>query len=296
MATWGVAALYGVLAISFLVSMRPARLGRDVDRAAGRAGLGVPMQLRPLLLRRMRATRIGEMAGAALGLAVSFGVLERTPNSAGSSSLVVQTLLIALSGVGAALGGLVAAQATSGPGPRIAREHVPRVADYISPIERLVVLGAAALTTVVGLLPLALRPIERSTAPSIAPSTALGLVALGVWLVFELVARRIVSRPQPAASAAHLAWNDALRSAAIRRLAAVSAMVSAFGLALVVFVEADALLPRSSAQLLELCVLCGVAAACIAARMWMSLRLPSRYFRDRLWPDAVPFQPEGAAS
>lgn len=284
----GIVALYGVLVISFAVAIRPSRLQRDVDRAAGRAGLGVPTQLRPLLLRRVRATRIGEMAGAAVGLAVPFGILHRASNSVVWWTFTVQPLLIAFAGIGAAIGGLVAAQLTFPAGPRVARERVLRVADYIDPVERFTVLAAAALVTAVGLLPVALRAVGPRTLPAVA----VGLTAFGVWLGFELVARRIVARPERAGSAAHLAWNDAIRSAAIRRLAAVTAVMSSFGLLLVVLIEAEALLPRDAAQLLEWSVLFGVVFSCIAARAWVWLRLPGRYFRDRLWPDAVPFQAE----
>jgi hypothetical protein len=202
----------------------------------------------------------------------------------------VQGSIVAGGGIGGFVGGLVAARGLAAPGRRVARDRAVRVDDYISPVERNGVLAGAALAILVGVLSLVLGPADADVPVGLAAAAA-----LLAWGGFEVAARRLVDRPQTAETALQLAWDDALRSNAVRRLAGSAGAVALFALLLAVWFETRALLPADAAEWVVLAVLVGVVAVLAAIRFWLGRSAPGRYFRDRLWPDTIVYLPEQVA-
>ena len=176
------------------------------------------------------------------------------------------------------------------PGPRVARPTEVTIGDYVAPIERRGLWVAAAVALGVAALPVMLRgagaldpgPISGGTVllAAVVPLVAVGLV--------ELASRAVLAQRQVAATPLALAWDDALRSVALRDIVT-------FGLMVVVLAPL-ALLNHLTENLeggwpanaalglllgLTLLLLMAVAAAAVVAL----LQQPQRWFRRRLWPD-----------
>lgn len=279
-----------VLVVGAVLFVRRASVERGVDRIADTAGLGVPPEIRPVLLRRTRATRIGELLGAVAGAAIgAAGVALH--GDVPTRTFVLQGAIFGIGTAGGLLGGLIAAHALPLPGRRVARERVVRVADYISPVERGGALAAMLLALGVGVTSLASGPVRADVA--VAVST---VVAVAAWGAAELIARRIVAQRQPAGTALALAWEDALRAAAIRRLTAAAALIAVFAMLTALRFATRALLPASDADDVVAAVALGALVVMVAVRLALGPTLPGRWFRRRLWPDAVAYAPEPVAS
>jgi hypothetical protein len=141
-----------------------------------------------------------------------------------------------------------------------------------------------------GVVSVAFGPAQPRVA--LAITTA---VALAGWAGFELAARRIVGRPQAADSALQLAWDDALRAGAIRRLAGAAGAIATFALLASAWIEASADLSQRDAEGVMFTCLIGIIAVLIVVRFLLSSTDRGRYFRDRLWPDTVAYVPEQVA-
>ena len=282
---WRLLAGYAVvvLVVGLLLSRRRAGAERAVDKAANAAGLGVTPEIRPLLLRRIRIMRVGDLIGAAVGLALA-ALLVTLRTEIPVQTWAVQGTIVAGGAAGGLIGGLVATHGLPAPGRRVARDRAVRVADYISPIERAGALIGMLLTALFGVLSLTLGSADARVA------VATGVAVAG-WLGFELVARLLIARPQSADSALQLAWDDALRADSVRRLAGASGAVSLLSLLTATWFETHALLPADEADGVVLAILVGVVAVLVVLRLSPVRTGLGRYFRDRLWPDTVAYTP-----
>jgi hypothetical protein len=278
-----------VTAVGALVFLRRRGVERALDRAADVAGLGVPPEIRPLLLRRTRAVQIATGAGAVAGMTLG-AFLSSTPLGEPIRYYALQGSVVLGGGVGIAVGGLVAARALPTAGRRVARARAVQVADYISPVERRGALVAMLIVVVFCVLASTFGASRSRVALDVCAA-----IAVADWIGFELVARRIVARPQAADTALQLAWDDALRAGAIRRLAGSSAAIAMFALLASIWFETSLVLSPSDAEGVVFTCVVGVAAVLLVIRFWLSAAEPGRYFRDRLWPDTVAYAPETVA-
>lgn len=278
-----------VLVVGVLVFLRRRGVERALAKAADTAGLGVPPEIRPLLLRRTRAIQIATLAGAVSGMTLG-AYLSSTHLGEPIRYYALQGSVVLGGGVGIAVGGLMAARALPTGGRRLARGRAVRVADYISPVERRGALVAMLVVVVFCILSSAYGPDRPRVALVVSAA-----IAVAGWIGFELVARRIVGRPQSADTALQLAWDDALRAGAIRRLAGASSAITMFALLASIWFESTVDLSQRDAEGLVFTCAVGVVVVLLVIRFWLSTAEPGRYFRDRLWPDAVAYVPETVA-
>jgi hypothetical protein len=218
-----------VFSFTPLSSSKPAKRAGELDKYARRLGVAVPVdtadRIIGQLIRRERALLTGGLTGIVLA------VLTALLLPGGFNAGYVPVLVFGGLGVGSAIGAALASSAsalTSLTGPRVARSSTPGYADYVPPLERwsgrllpalaLVAVLAAWIAFTVGALGDA-----RLTSAYIWTSAGawLAYAAVAGLLVSEALARRILDRGQPAASATDLAWSDGLRAQALRDLHAV---------------------------------------------------------------------------
>lgn len=178
------------------------------------------------------------------------------------------------------------------PGPRVARPTEVTIADYVAPIERRGLWVAAAVALGVAAMPVLLRGAGALDPGPVADGTLLlaAVVPLGAVGLVELASRAVLAQRQVAATPLALAWDDALRSIALRDIVT-------FGIMTVVLAPL-ALLSHLSDNLeggwpgnaalgvvlgLTLLLLLALAATALVA----VIQQPQRWFRRRLWPDPV---------
>ena len=168
-------------------------------------------------------TFAGMLVGAMVGLLGSIPSIMRFDPSDDATLAVTQATYIlpfALMCVGAGLGGFLAA-ARDVPGPvRVASIQTPRLADSVHWSALLVTRVQMALLIAAAL---AATRYDTWTGNSFDPleHALLAGVIVGlplVWVVVEVVARRLVAAPQPSADAISFFWRDAVRGDLLRQL------------------------------------------------------------------------------
>jgi hypothetical protein len=222
-----------LLLVAFLVvvavdAASPGRNGRQLARLAARMSLHLTPEVEPLVRARLRRRAWGVGLGGGLALAVVLGIGLAVPELQASAFASVAVFFAGFAGmgVGAASAAAVAVPRPAADAVRVARAAPPRVSDYVGPSERIgprVVTGLALVAFVVGGL-VAVTGLGGAFAPlslvewvaSAAGVTTLGAVVGLVAVEFAMA--RLVGRGQPAMSELDLAWDDALRSMALRDL------------------------------------------------------------------------------
>jgi len=168
-------------------------------------------------------TFAGMLVGAMVGLLGSLPSIVRFDPSDNASLAVTQAAYIlpfALMCVGAGIGGfLAAARDVRGP-VRVASTQTPRLADSVHWSALLVTRVQMALLIAAAL---AATRYDSWTGNSFGPlqHALLAGVIVGlplVWVVVEVVARRLVAAPQPSADAISFFWRDAVRGDLLRQL------------------------------------------------------------------------------
>jgi hypothetical protein len=185
--------------------------------------LPLPAELRAPLLRRIAARERWSVLGGSVAFTVAFVVVL----AAGWREQTGVVTMLAL-GIGASVGGVAAIMtgrhALNPDAPRVARARATSLRDYLTPGELLTIRLApvAALASVVAAtVLLAVLSPGRTSGAGAGPSTVAWVAAaatLLVWAASELVARRVLLRPQHAASQLELAWDDICRADALRGL------------------------------------------------------------------------------
>ena len=244
-------------------------------------------------LRLARREVAGVVTALVLVAAVSAWLLARgLPDTYGP--VIIWLVLTDFLGhaIGMAAVGWWEASRPAPPGPRVARPTEVTIGDYVAPIERRGLWVAAVVALGVAALPVMLRgagaldpgPVADGTAllAAVVPLLAVGLVELG--------SRAVLAQRQVASSALALAWDDALRSVALRD-------ILTFGLMLVVMTPlvllshlADNLeggWPGNAALGLVMGLSLVLVVAAGAVAVVALLQEPQRWFRRRLWPDPV---------
>ena len=241
--------------ISVLLVIGASRLDRAdrridnarLDRHADRMGLPLPRELRgPLAERgaaRERTIRAAGWIGLAIGalLGVGLEVLTDADGLGGAVMFVVASL-------GVQLGGAVAqwrqrATRSSRRAPRVEREPAPMAEHYSTKAEETgawAALGALLIVPAVAWMTVEVIPGEhpgaRAAAIAALVAAVLGLVA---WALLRGAETRTAQRPQYARDDVELAWDDAGRTTAIRRLRGLMAMVAPMPAAALVVMLAE---------------------------------------------------------
>jgi hypothetical protein len=235
-------------------------------------GLGIPDALDAKLRRRASIRSRWGNVGAIAGL-----LLALVPIRLEGVHLEYALLLVVLGfallgqGIGLAISSLVLQLSAASDGPRIARTRVVVVRDYIPfPLQLFSWLawGAGCVFAVVG------------SVSGTVPTQSIAIISLaGLSLIlFEIGARAIVQRGQPAGSTDELIWDDALRSSALRDL--LQAALMPVVLATIAFVRTGNAPVGPWTWTGVLVVMAFVVAEAV------TYRLTRRYYLERLWPNA----------
>lgn len=252
---------------------------RAADRFARRVDLALPPELVPVLSRRLvrrrRANLVAACVAVAALLAVVIWSLDASGESgdgtdlavAGLSMVAVAQLALAAAALAAQAGDLAH---RSQEGPRASHLPRPGLDDYLSPLELRLARGLAAATILTLAMLAATQPDRRGAVTGVAAA------CLGMWSLIELTARAVV-RARPAASDVQsLAFDDALRADAVRRLLGTTGVLP---LAAGLFVAQAGLWPAAGMALVGLYVAGAVAQSALSEHG--SVRT---HYRRRLWP------------
>ncbi|MDO5499904.1 MAG: hypothetical protein Q4F67_09515 [Propionibacteriaceae bacterium] len=295
------------LAIAIVLAAAPITGGhrtkineKELAKLPAKYGLPLPPPLRERVLSRVNPRERtallwglgGIVAGALAGLLVRFATA--------SQDSTTGVLVLFGGAVGMSLGsyrGVVRTQLPMSPdAPRVARSTETSLADYVTPAERwavrlvpgAMVLAIATVWLVWAQVPV--RPPGGLLAPLLA--TAIAAMILAVWALLAHARTRLVDRPQQAHDDLELAWDDALRGAAIRDLqdTAISlGLLGTFGL--LVLAGSWVIPPEVRANAEQLTLNLGLTALVVGAVCWIALLTPWGIGRSRrnpsraLWPD-----------
>lgn len=288
-----------VLSVAALVwiilLLTPGRRAATARRFARSIDLDLPPTLAPAIGRRLA---VRELAAMGTGLLLGWGSVAMLaaaidPDDAGL--LLAAAFLTFL--LGHAIGNGVTAwwevtRPVAPTGPRVARATVLTQGDYVAPVER---LGARVLVAVSVVVALGVLVADDAgwftgvTLPAFWIAAAL-VTPPALLAAHELLAARLVRRPQPAGSALDLAWDDAMRSQTLRDMVTVPLAAGAYAPLAVLGAlgeQLDGAWPRSVVfDIVHGALFVLLAALLVAAVIAMALR-PQRHFRERLWPRPV---------
>lgn len=295
----------GVVAMAIFASTgwlrwrRPAAAARLTRDFARRVDLGMDDAVEATVTARLtRRERAGGAGGLILGVAAAAtvaGATDPTPRDAYRFFAVFLGYA-----AGHAIGhGVVAWRESArrpADGPRLARATMPTYGDYVARHERVGSWVAAGIAVVLGAaFLLAGRGDVLDGAVPVALAVAAVVVPPVTVVVDELLARRLLDRPQVATSQTELAWDDALRARTLRDMVGVPLMTGYFAAVALLGEPAVGREGGGSVNTLRgglnvpFLVLLGggLVMAVVSARLG-----PEQHFRRRLWPD-VPRTPRG---
>lgn len=230
---------------------------------------------------RMRASGIGLLAGAVAGLGVAAlvdGLDEglTTFTFAGTALSVLATAWTI---------GVLRREPADGDSVRIARSEAVRLDDYVPPVE-LVTVRIAGTLALVGPILVSVAWMRGADVPTSAPwILGAATLSLVVWVLVEVLARRIVARGPRVGSPIAMAWDDALRAETLRRLIA---------LPLVFMIQATLPSAVEGARLLfgedgfwgtaGLIIAMTPAIGLLLLLVIVASATPERHYLRRLWP------------
>ena len=258
---------------------------RAADLFAREADLALPPELRPVLAQRLRRRRranlvagwMAVVAGLALALTgTAWGGGDGPGQGLGGGGVVA--VLLATAAVGQLAWGGAALAAQAGDVAARARQaprasHLPRpgLADYLAPAERWLARGLAAVAVLAALLLATSRPGHRGGLLAVAAA------CLGTWALIELTVQALVRARPAATDLQSLAFDDALRADAVRRLLGATAVLP-FVVGLVV---TQAGLRPAGTVLVVVYALGSLALSLLPGRAGARA-----HYRRRLWPAA----------
>ncbi|GAA3892136.1 hypothetical protein GCM10022381_37320 [Leifsonia kafniensis] len=255
--------------VVFVSTWHPSVQRMLTRRSQHAVGLPLPASLTDIVrlrqVRRVRAFIIGGLAGLLISTAfVWFVGADRS-----SPALLMLLCGFAVCGaLGTSIAALVGEATRSNEGVRVAHLSRRQLSDYVPRWERVLVWTAVALSTALVVL-LALLTAFADLRLSVFPEsfsvaallTCLAVLALGA---FELGGRLIIGRRQATESELELAWDDSLRSGAIRDLltaafllgaAGIGAGITEIGLAIVVQFDGNSMPPTAMDVVLAAAIL-----------------------------------------
>jgi hypothetical protein len=295
LSTWIAAGLLvGSCVLLWVSTHVPAVQRRLVVRASSAAGLGLPQASEPMVraaqVRRVR----GFSGGGVLGVIVAvFFVYLLGADRGGPATMFLLGGFVIVGALGGAIASVAGEVTRTGDGERVAHGRRARLADYVPRWERVgvrltVTLSLAAVGVLV-LLP-RVRELQVAVFPqSFSLAVVVSGLAVAALAAFEIGGRLLVARPQTTPSEEELAWDDALRSAAILDLVAAAFLLGAFGaffgiqdIAMAVRGTGGGLASVEAVNLFGLAVLGAGAAASV-------LTSSRRHFRRTLHADAAAY-------
>jgi len=289
----------------------PGRNGKQLAKVAARMSLPLTPEVEPLVRARLRRRAWGVGLGGGLALAAVLAVVLGVPELQGSpvAPAVVFVSGFAGMGVGAASAAAVAVPRPATDAVRVARAAPPRVSDYVGPSERIgprlvtglalaafVVCGIVAVTGLGG----AFAPLSPGEWATSVAGVCVLIAVVGLVLT-EVAMARLVDRGQPAMSELDLAWDDALRSMALRDLVTAPVVLGFVGVVGSMIVLGDAASGGGPGSLGNVVVgVLGLSfivplALAIGLAVWATTTKPHLHWWRTLWE---PYRPSttGAAS
>lgn len=216
------------LAVAVVPTLRRRTTARWIRRQNLPVASGLERAIEGAHAGRFLAQGLGGLVGLGLGL-----VFLLTPATVGAAPMGEWFLIAsALGGMVAGLGahGLRAALPPPAGSTRVAHATGQTVVTLMGAPLLYLARATVALGVVSGVF-VAVFPVGSAAGVPWALRNAVlvGLaVLLLVWLTTEAIAARLVRRPQPAGSAAELAWYDILRAEVVRDLYALPGTVALF--------------------------------------------------------------------
>ena len=298
---WFIAGFLILAAIVLIVlTFVPAYRAASVRMMARTVGLALPAgpldSLEANFASRSRASAFGALVGAVLvvtALVTGFIPTQDPPTLGGAAEI---WLLIGGWYVGMGVGAAVRALSARTPAPvgeRYARPGAVDMRDYLAPID----LVGGRIAVAAGVVVLTLATVVAVTGLGVAPTSVIfsigGIVVLlsvASLVVFEIAARRILDRAQPAASPEALAWDDAIRAMTVREIVTAPLSLGIWGslaigiLLMDSFREGNAW-PAGLIAVTALVVI--IAAGILGAATYSIATRPQQHYLRRLWPDVA---------
>lgn len=289
--------LMGIVTVFIGIATSTSRsVASAADRTASSLGLALLPELEDTVRRRVRRRTVFTMTGAVLGGIVGYGLVGLLPLETGffgsASTWLILVAWFAGLGVGATLSALTDRTSIDPDAPRFARTGVVGLADYSAPVERLtarVVVAVVLIVAVVTLVLLATGAMPpESRVGTIAPLIMSGIAALAL-AVYEIGGRRIATRGRPSASPAELAWDDALRSLAIRDMVSAPLFVGVYSAVMLVAAAMPAfrVVDDLTGLIVTGAIIGLIAVVAITAMVVSLLGRPQQHYLRRLWPEVA---------
>ncbi|RWZ52740.1 hypothetical protein ELQ90_02000 [Labedella phragmitis] len=300
---WNVPWAFVAVAVAIVISAAPFGFARSttarrkaLDRLAKSVNLAVPTardedeRIGARLATRERCIAIGGGLGIVAAILASFFV----PGFGDYGFASMGVFILALVGVaaGAAVSALSTTRDLPSDVPRIARLTTPTVRDYLPRLESVSATVAVALAVVatVAAIVTATTTMDANIGAFALP-IVITVLAVASLVGVALVSRRIVERGQRAGSTLELAWDDAIRSTALRDLIGVPLILGFAGVLvpMVVLIEDVPLRqPYTSADNIVAIVAMGVVGLVVLIGLVVAIvsvaSRPQQYYRRRLWP------------
>lgn len=234
------------VAISMVLSAAPVTGGgrtvneKQLNKLAGKLGLPLPLALRQPVLARVQGRERSVLIWGLIGIGAGAVTALLVRLVSGFHDIGPLLIMVAVSlgmSVGSYRGSLKPPNTLNPEAPRVARARMMDLSDYTTSGEQWAVRlvpAAIGLAMAGALVVWALVPVKPAGDLLQPLLGALGATAvLGTWWVLKHARAAIVDRAQHASNDLELAWDDALRTMALRDLqdsAVVSGMFATLGL------------------------------------------------------------------
>lgn len=220
--------------IPLLSARSPRARATALDSYARRVGLELVPEIEPRVEARLRRRERSVVLGAAIAGVTGLVIAALAPAPGGAlAGLSYEPLLIIVLAwcgyvIGAAAASLSETFDRDQDSPRIARAIQPQVHHYLSDAGRWT--GRIALALALVVYSAALIVVATNFGGIfdgmlgtylLGPATVSMLLALVLLVLAEVMTTRIVRHPQPASTSTELAWDDALKSLALRDVRSV---------------------------------------------------------------------------
>ena len=298
---WFIAGFLIIAALVLVVlTFVPAYRAASVRLMARTVGLALPAgpldSLEANFAGRSRASATGALIGAVLVVAalVTGVIPTQDPPSLGGAAEI--WLLVGGWYVGMGVGAAVRALSVRTPvpvGERFARPGAVDLRDYLAPID--LIGGRLAVTA--GIIVLTLATVVAVNGQGVSPVSVIfsvgGIVVLlsiASLIVFEIAARRILDRAQPAASPEALAWDDAIRAMTVREIVTAPLSLGVWGSLAIGILLSDGFSEGNAwpVGLIVVSVLVLIIAlGILVAAVYSIASKPQQHYLRRLWPDVA---------
>jgi hypothetical protein len=282
----------GLIAISFIGDAVSASWGKSAaTRFSRRFGLEVPAGMEGAIRASVRARRIGAPIGTTVAVTIAAVVLLILP---GFQLLAIWWCLFGSyllgAGVGSTIGILVTESRRERGIVRVARTTTVKISDYVATLQTVFMWFCVGLAIVLFAGDLWLTTTNSPEYLSIVSGVLIGVSAVAL-VVYQVIARRSVSRGALAGTPLELAWDDALRSYALVNLSSMVALIALYSL---VAYDTIAIIatPKVADQTI-FGVYVGLIPISATVAIFTLIAITTsvhtrQYFLRRLWPEFAP--------